>query len=546
MSQLVVTERTHANRMVRLQASPIWLIGPAYIVAHVVLGWLSVISSTRSFEIVPWSPETGLMFAAILVFGRQFWPYVLLAVAVSNVLLHRDLPLIVQILSPLVIVGEYTLVLNAIQNSRWQFDIKLTTLRDILVLEAAAILGSILVATTSVMLLAMSGFLDPHDVPYNIFRYAVGDLIGVSIVTPFLLVLGNAGGLPKPTVEAAIQGLAILAALIFAFGFSSLPHFRLFNVMFFPIIWIALRHGLKGATYGLVVTEVGLVIALLVTGPQLAGVTTYQSLMLVLAFTGLSIGGLVTDRRRFEQELRLNQESVAQIFRLGSAGEVTTAIAHEINQPLTAISNYTRLVQEYLLKGEGDKALAIEAASKVASQVDRTAAVVRNLRDFIRLGRREIGEQNPNLLIREVLDLLEPHLQKTGASVKVAVARDIRNVAVDRLQIEQVLVNVISNAVDAMAESDASRERAITITAKNLDASRIEIEIRDSGPGFPPDFKIGKRGIRASRKKDGLGVGLSLSQTIVEGHGGELLLTNEDGSARVRIRLNSFPRGNSQ
>ncbi len=542
MSQVIVTERTHANRMARMHAIPIWLIGSAYVVAYVALGWLSIVSSTPSFGIVPWSPETGLTFAVFLIFRRQFWLYLVLAVAASNLILHSNLPLSVQLLSPVIVGGGYAAALNWIQQSRWQFDIKLASLRDILALEAIAIVSAALVASASVMLLSISGVLTPAEIPYNIFRYAIGDLIGISIITPFLLILANTGGAPRPTLEAGIQGLAILAALGLAFGFSSLPHFRLFNVMFFPIIWIALRHGLKGATYGLLATEVGLIIALLISGPQLAGVTTYQSLMLILAFTGLAIGGLVTDRRRFEQELRLNQESVSQIFRLGSASEVTTAIAHEINQPLTAISSYARLVQEYLTKGEGDRAIAIEAASKMASQVERTAAVVRNLRDFIRLGRRQIGEQNPHLLIREALDLLEPNLQRTGASVKVAIPRDIRNAAVDRLQIEQVLMNIMSNAVDAMSDNDPSKERLINVSASNIDGNRIEIRIQDSGPGFPTGFDLRKGGIRSSSKKDGLGVGLSLSRTIVEGHGGELLLENDGKGALVRIRLNSFPR----
>lgn len=543
MSQVVITERTHANRMTRMQAAPIWLIGPAYIIAYVVLEWLSIISSTPSFDIVPWSPAIGLTFAAFLMFGRRFWPYLLVAVAASNVILRRDLPLLVQLLSPIIVGGGYAVALNWVQHSRWQFDIKLGTLRDVLLLEGTAIISSALVATASILLFYVSGVLTAEAIPYNIFRYAVGDLIGVSIITPFILIVAGSGGIPKPNLETCLQGLAIVAALVFAFGFSSLPHFRLFNVMFFPIIWIALRHGLKGATYALVVTEVGLIIALLISGPQLAGVTTYQSLMLVLAFTGLAIGGLVTDRRRFEQDLRLNQDSVSQIFRLGSAGEVTTAIAHEINQPLTAISNYTQLVQEYLVKGEGNREIAIEAASKVASQVDRTAAVVRNLRDFIRLGRRQIGEQSPHLLIREALDLLEPNLQRTGASVKVTIARNIRNAAVDRLQIEQVLMNIISNAIDAMSENDPMKDRLISISAANIDSNRIEIQVQDSGPGFPPGFNLKKSGIRSSSKKDGLGVGLSLSQTIVEGHGGELILENKGQGALVRIRLNSFPRG---
>jgi C4-dicarboxylate-specific signal transduction histidine kinase len=364
-------------------------------------------------------------------------------------------------------------------------------------------------------------------------------LIGISIVAPFLLMLASTGRIRKPTREAILQGLSIVAALVFAFSFTNLPHFRLFNVMFFPIIWIALRSGLEGATYGLVVTQIGLILALQLSGPQSAGVTTYQALMLVLAFTGLAIGGLVTERRRFDQDLRLNQESVAHIFRLGSAGELTTAIAHEINQPLTAISNYARFIQRYLEREDGDKRSALEAAAKMTEQVDRTAAVIKNLRDLIRLGRRQIGQQNVHVLIREALDLLEPNLLRTSISVKVSIARDIWEVMVDRLQIEQVFMNIISNAIDAINDA-GSYERLIIVEGINLPDGRVEIVIRDSGPGFPEDFNFRQSGIRSSSKREGLGVGLSLSRTIVEGHGGELLLGGDKRGAVVQIRLKAF------
>ncbi|HET6388562.1 ATP-binding protein [Hyphomicrobium sp.] len=541
MSQEVVSEPAYADRMARIQSAPIWLTGPAFVAAYVLLAWLSIISSAPSFGIVSWSPEIGLAFAALLVFGAQFWPWPVLAVAASNVVL-RELPFAAQLLSPLIIGGGYALAISWLQQSRWRIDVKLTSLQDILTLEATAIVSSALVAIASILLLRASDVLPPSEIAYNIFRYGIGDLIGISIIAPFALVMANERELPKLTLEAAFQGIAIVAALVLAFGFANLPHFRLFNVLFFPIIWISLRHGLKGATYGLLGTEIGLLIALLMTGPPPASLTTYQSLMLVLAFTGLAIGGLVTERRRIEQTLRLNQGSVSEIFRLGSAGEVTTAIAHELNQPLTAISNYSRVVQDYLVKGEGDRSLAIEAATKVASQVDRTAAVVRSLRDLIRLGRRQVAEQHPALLVTEALDLLAPNLARAGAAVKVAIPRDIRTVAVDRLQIEQVLMNIISNAADAMSENEPARARVIHISASNTGSDRVEIVIKDRGPGFPAGFDLRKSGIRSSSKRDGLGVGLSLSQTIVEGHGGELVLENDSEGAVVRIRLDSFHR----
>lgn len=542
MAELIVTERMHADRMSRIQSLPIWISGLGYVVAYVALAWLSIATSSAPFGMVAWAPEAGLIFAAYLIFGRRFWPFLVASVAIANIILHgTSFPLAYHILSPIIIGGGYALALSWVQASRWQFDVKLTTLRDVLTFETTAIVSASVIACACVILLAACGLPADGDIGYDMFRSAIGDLIGISIVAPFLLMLANSGGIHKPTPEALLQGLSIVAALIFAFSFTNLPHFRLFNVMFFPIIWIALRNGLDGATYGLVFTQIGLIVALQVSGPQSASVTTYQALMLVLAFTGLAIGGLVTERRRFEQDLRLNQESVAHIFRLGSAGELTTAIAHEINQPLTAISNYARFIQQYLERGGGDKGSAIEAANKMTIQVDRTAAVIKNLRDLIRLGRRQVGQQNVQVLIREALDLLEPNLRRTGVSVKVSIARDIRDVMVDRLQIEQVLMNIISNAIDAINDA-GSFERLINIDGSNIEGDRVEVAIRDSGPGFPADFNFRQSGIRSSSKKEGLGVGLSLSRTIIEGHGGELYLGGDKRGAVVRIRLKAFPQ----
>jgi signal transduction histidine kinase len=540
MPLVMVIERAHADRMSRIQSLPTWLAGLGYILSYVALAWLSIATSSAPFGIVAWSPETGLSFAAFLIFGNSFWPYLIASAALANLILHGSaFPLLYHILNPVIVGGGYALVLSWVQSSRWQFDVSLKTLRDVLVLETTAILSATAVACACVLLLVECRLLSTSDMGFDMFRSAVGDLIGISIVAPFLLMFASTGRIRKPTREAILQGLSIVAALVFAFSFTNLPHFRLFNVMFFPIIWIALRSGLEGATYGLVVTQIGLILALQLSGPQSAGVTTYQALMLVLAFTGLAIGGLVTERRRFDQDLRLNQESVAHIFRLGSAGELTTAIAHEINQPLTAISNYARFIQRYLEREDGDKRSALEAAAKMTEQVDRTAAVIKNLRDLIRLGRRQIGQQNVHVLIREALDLLEPNLLRTSISVKVSIARDIWEVMVDRLQIEQVFMNIISNAIDAINDA-GSYERLIIVEGINLPDGRVEIVIRDSGPGFPEDFNFRQSGIRSSSKREGLGVGLSLSRTIVEGHGGELLLGGDKRGAVVQIRLKAF------
>ena len=314
---------------------------------------------------------------------------------------------------------------------------------------------------------------------------------------------------------------------------------------FFPIIWIALRHGLQGTTWGLLFTQIGLIAALSVLGNQADNLAAFQGLMLVLAFTGLAIGGLVTERRRVEQQLRLNQESGAEIFRLGSAGELATAIAHEINQPLTAISNYTRLIQQYLEDGKGDRTLAIEAANKVAAQVGRTDAVVKSFRDLVKRGRPQLRSESVHEVLRETLGLISPTLQREGIDVAVSIERGIRRIMVDKLQIEQVLINLMSNAAEAMAANTLG-EKHLSLRAQNMATTgEVEITVSDSGPGFPSDFDIRRPALFASAKEDGLGVGLSFSRTIVESHGGELMIGGGVDGAVVSLRLRAAPGASS-
>ena len=517
-----------------------WLVGPAYVAAYVGMVWLSLAFAATPYGVVPWGPETGLSFAAFFLVGKRIWPFMLVAVAAADIIVRgSDFPIAAQIFAPIVIGGGYAVALTMLANPKWRFDPGLSTFRDVRLLETTAIVSSSLVACGYTVLLVATGILPRAEAGAAVFQFATADLIGISVVAPVLLLLRSTGRLPRPTIENFLQAASILAALVLAFGFPSLPHFRLFNVVFFPIIWIALRHGLQGTTYGLLLTQIGLIAALSRLGDQSGNLAAFQGLMLVLAFTGLAIGGLVTERRRVEQQLRRNEEFGAEIFRLGSAGELATAIAHEINQPLTAIANYNRIVQQYLQDGKGDRTMAIEAATKVAAQVERTDAVVKSFRDLVRRGRPQIRSESVHEIFRETLGLISPTLQREGVDVTVSIERDTRRVLVDKLQIEQVLINLISNAAEAMS-TNSFGQRHLSLHARNAKhGSEVEITVSDNGPGFPSEFDIRRPALLTSAKEDGLGVGLSFSRTIVESHGGELMIGGGSDGAQVSLRLRS-------
>ena len=238
--------------------------------------------------------------------------------------------------------------------------------------------------------------------------------------------------------------MAVLVAVIFAalwlvFGSARSFRFQLFYVLFIPIVWIAVRFGLEGVTFGLVLTQIGLIGAIQLSGQSAVDVVAYQALMVVLAVTGLAVGVLVNEQQRTQQQLRLHQEALNRASRLGTMGEFAAAVAHEINQPLTAIANYTRLAKRAAESTPPDAAAAVEAASGAIEQVDRAADVVRRLRDFIRLGRSEVGPTPVATLISETHSFCRPELERAGIDFEAKIERDLPPVMADALQIEQVL-----------------------------------------------------------------------------------------------------------
>ena len=517
-------------------------VAAAFLLCYILLDWASLVFPYSVFGITPWNPSAGLAWAFILIYGQRYLPLLFIAPLIAIILILGGLlPWWTKLSAALVIGAGYSAALVALLNPRLRFNPALNTMRDTVLLMSAAVISTGVIAVVYAALIIASGKLPASDFDWAFMRYWIGDLIGIAVVTPFLLVYASARKLPRATLETGFQAIAILAALLVIFGLLGGSHLKLFYLLFVPIIWMGLRAGLEGVTFGLVLVQIGVVVGLLLTHEETASVTSLQALMLVLALTGLAIGVVVSERRRAERQLWLNQEAVSRISRLGSMNEFATAIAHEINQPLTAISNYTRIVKRYVETGVGSKDGAVEAATKAVAQVERTAAIIKSLRDLIRLGRSEIGPQTVAHIVRETAELVEPNLQRAKVELKTRIPKNLPMVLADLLQVEQVLLNLIWNAIEAMSE-DGRSPAIITIEATQQSPAFVEISVSDTGPGFPADFKDAAVGPALSTKPDGLGLGLALSRSIVEAHGGKLTIGGSASGAVVRFTLRTTGR----
>jgi len=528
--------RLDALAIRRLFTLPRDVIGLGYLGSYVLLDWASFVQPISPIGITPWNPGAGLGLAVVILFGRRLIPYLFLAPLLADLVNLPTLPpWSVELLVSALIGGGYAAASMFLLRPAVQFDPALPSLRDLVLLMLVGLVSASFVAAGSVGLVTTFGLLPTHDMAAATLRYWVGDLIGIMVITPFVLILLTHRHAIRVSVEFVIQVAAICTALTLIFGIAEERQFQLFYALFLPIVWMAIRGGLEGASVGIFITQIGLIAGIELSGDGTYDFMAIQLLMLILAMTGLVAGQLVTERRNTEFELRLHRDSLARIARRGSLGELAAAIAHEINQPLTTAGTYTRLVTDALHAGDSDHVMVAQTAEKAAAQVERAAEVVRRLRALVRLDRSGRAPCSVEEIITETVALCQPALDRGRCVVRWSITTDIPSVMVDMLQIEQTLLNIIRNSIEAIEES-CHGKGLINIEAAPRGGGEIEIWVADNGPGFPSDFTDRFLPF-GSRKKEGLGIGLSLCRSIVEAHGGRLWLNRNARGAEVHFTL---------
>ena len=229
----------------------------------------------------------------------------------------------------------------------------------------------------------------------------------------------------------------------------------------------------------------------------------------------------VTETKQAEEKLADMEARLAHVSRLSTMGEMVAGIAHEVSQPLHAIVNHARAT-ENLLEAERELNLSDlrEWNAAIADSAGLASDVVRRMRAFARRGEADYSICSICEIVRESVQLVAFEARRCGAAVRWELPEPSPNVNVDRVQIQQVLVNLLRNAFEAMGEADAE-VREVTIRVERAGKS-VEVSVTDTGPGLPAHVDLNVFEPFATNKKDGLGLGLAISSSIVEAHDGEL------------------------
>ncbi len=239
-----------------------------------------------------------------------------------------------------------------------------------------------------------------------------------------------------------------------------------------------------------------------------------------------------TDVLRAEAEARQHRERLAHVARLGAMGEMAAGIAHELNQPLAAIATYTQAVQRLVSAGEMDEDELGDVLSRVAGQAQRAGQVISRLRKFVRRGVIERRLQGLNQLIRDILTLAEPGARDHGVSLILDLDEGIPAVQVDGVQVQQVILNLIRNATDAVFAAGKPNP-TVTLKTRLGEGDEVILEVEDNGPGIPEETARRLFEPFFTTKDEGMGLGLPLSRSIVEAHGGHLRYQARPGGGSI-------------
>jgi two-component system sensor kinase FixL len=250
----------------------------------------------------------------------------------------------------------------------------------------------------------------------------------------------------------------------------------------------------------------------------------------------------LTERQKTEARLQELQSELVHISRLTAMGEMASTLAHELNQPLTAIANFLKGTRRLLEKSNEENAGTMrDAIDKAADQAVRAGQIIRRLRDFVARGESERRVENITKLVEEASALALVGVKDLGIRVTFRFDPAIDLVLADRVQIQQVLLNLMRNAMEAMEGCD---KRDLLISAMPVEDRHVRISVTDSGTGIAPEIAEQLFQPFITTKRQGMGVGLSISRTIIEAHGGRIWVeANPTGGTAFHFTLAAVNEG---
>lgn len=523
-----------------VRASP-WLI-VMYLLAHVALDAVSYVQPVLKLGITPLSPQTGLVVAFLYAYRRNFW-WVAAAFLIAEVSI-RGIPMHAWIL-PLQAVS----ITAVYQVAAWVLRAKVpmdgaATLSGTLKFIAIASATAITAGTVSVGLYTAASLVPADQFASALARFWVGDLNGILLLTPLLLKLIDTPTLLKAIVmrPAAFAGVlfGLLSAFTLVFLVGNPGDLRFFYLFFVPAISAALIWGIPGFLIATLALQISLVIGVQRLA-EVAPLVDLQFLISTLLVTGLALGAVVTERENSarlalqrEKQLRDSEANLARASRAATTGELASTLAHELNQPMTALVSYLRASEIMMTEGGRNDARLAPTLRKAADEALRASDILRRLRNFYAGRDPQLESLDLKPIVEKLIEALRRSERAGVESIVLRLDNNLPPVTADRVFIEVILSNMMTNALDATA----NRENAIIEVSAYQKENSVILHVDDNGHGLSDSIRRDLFKAFVTSKTDGLGVGLAVSQSLAEACGGELQVAQSGlGGAKFELVL---------
>ncbi|MGZ5077797.1 MAG: PAS domain-containing sensor histidine kinase [Methylobacter sp.] len=237
----------------------------------------------------------------------------------------------------------------------------------------------------------------------------------------------------------------------------------------------------------------------------------------------------ISERKHREQQDKKHLNELAHVTRLGLMGEMASGIAHEVNQPLAAISSYTQVSLHLINAEKPDLGRLAEILNKTQQQALRAGRIIHRMREFVKSHTKHLSTADMNNLIHEAVSLCNAELKQNNIKLSFKLENHLPRVFVDQVQIEQIIINLILNSIDALQHLPAKQQRKISIESELTAKGEIQVKVKDNGKGLDPEQQQKILTPFYTTKADGMGMGLSISRSLIEAHEGKLHFNSQPG-----------------
>jgi signal transduction histidine kinase len=525
----------------RVLGSQSLYLAAGYLALYLLLDWASYVEPLRHTNITPWNPNTGVVMALLLARGGRWGPLVAVGIFIGELLTDEaPAPWGVLALASLYLAAVYTLAAWALRRRGLEHPIG--TPKGAAWFAGVVAAASGVAAAGYVGILVSAGQLNSGEAWAGIGRYWIGEFNGIIALTPVLLLKVDHVALweemRRNKRELVLQALGAVVGVGLAFALAAARDVRLFYPLFAPVTWIALRHGVPGAMISVSLVQAALVAALELT-PGSIPLFDVQFPLLSLGVTALFLGALATQRDRALRQMRDQDAVLQRSMRFAVAGQLASALTHELNQPMTALISYVRASQLMAETPTHTDDRLAGTLRRAGEEAVRAAEVLRRLREFYRGEGARLEPTDAMAICARVADALQDRMRRSAVEFEMRGPDGLPTVMVDRTQLEIVIHNLLTNSLDAFDSLPARRPqpRRIEITAKARGAD-VLIGVDDSGPGIAGSVTERLFEPFVTSKISGMGLGLSLSRTFLRHQGGDLWSEASSlGGARFVIRV---------